>query len=258
MQRWLLGRGRRPAFHRFTDRARRVVVLAQDEARRLDHNYVGTEHILLGLLAESGGVAAKSLQTLGISLQAVRQQVEQIIGRGQRKPSRHIPLTPRAKKVLELSLREALRLGHNYIGTEHILLGLIREGGGVAAQVLTRLGAEHDRVRAAILQLLAGHQSGRSEPAPPALPDYDEKITAARQQKDAALDAGDLDRAAALREEERRLLEEQARRLEEWSSGVDVAALAQEVGQLRQEVARLRNLLLRHNIQPDEGQQQTP
>jgi ATP-dependent Clp protease ATP-binding subunit ClpC len=183
MQRWLPGRGSRPAFHRFTDRARRVVVLAQNEARRLDHNYVGTEHILLGL---------------------------------------------------------------------------IREGGGVAAQVLTRLGAEHDRVRGAILQMLAGHQSGRSEPAPPALRDYDEKITAARQQKDAALDAGDLDRAAALREEERRLLEEQARRLKEWSSGVDVAALAQETGQPRQEVTRLRNLLLRHNIQPDESQQQTP
>jgi prophage maintenance system killer protein len=257
MQRWLPGRGRRPTFHRFTDRARRVVVLAQDEARMLDHNYIGTEHILLGLLAEGEGVAAKSLQKLGISLEAVRQQVEQIIGQGQQEPARHIPMTPRAKKVLELSLREALRLGHNYIGTEHILLGLIREGEGVAAQVLTRLGAEHDRVRAAILQALASHQPGRGEPAPPpVLRDYDEKIAAARQQKDAALDAGDLDRAAALREEERRLLDERARRLEEWSSGADAAALGEEVERLRHEVARLRDLL-RHDTQPGEGHQET-
>src|SRR3989440_511155 len=123
-------------FERFTDRARRVVVLAQEEARMLNHNYIGTEHILLGLIHEGEGVAAKALESLGISLDAVRQQVEEIIGQGQQAPSGHIPFTPRAKKVLELSLREALQLGHNYIGTEHILLGLIREGEGVAAQVL--------------------------------------------------------------------------------------------------------------------------
>ena len=123
-------------FERFTDRARRVVVLAQEEARMLSHNYIGTEHILLGLIHEGEGVAAKALESLGISLEAVRAQVEEIIGQGQQAPSGHIPFTPRAKKVLELSLREALQLGHNYIGTEHILLGLIREGEGVAAQVL--------------------------------------------------------------------------------------------------------------------------
>jgi ATP-dependent Clp protease ATP-binding subunit ClpC len=145
-------------FERFTDRARRVVVLAQDEARNLGHNYIGTEHILLGLIHEGDGVAAKALQAMDISLGSVRQQVEEIIGRGFGMPSGHIPFTPRAKKVLELSLREALQLGHNYIGTEHILLGLIREGNGVAAQVLVQLGADLDRVRAEVIELLRGYQ----------------------------------------------------------------------------------------------------
>src|SRR5919198_1487535 len=145
-------------FERFTDRARRVVVLAQEEARMLNHNYIGTEHILLGLIHEGEGVAAKALESLGISLDAVRGQVEEIIGQGQAAPTGHIPFTPRAKKVLELSLREALQLGHNYIGTEHILLGLIREGEGVAAQVLVKLGAELTRVRQQVIQLLSGYQ----------------------------------------------------------------------------------------------------
>ncbi|REF37049.1 ATP-dependent Clp protease ATP-binding subunit [Thermasporomyces composti] len=145
-------------FERFTDRARRVVVLAQEEARMLSHNYIGTEHILLGLIHEGEGVAAKALESLGISLEAVRAQVEEIIGQGQQSPSGHIPFTPRAKKVLELSLREALQLGHNYIGTEHILLGLIREGEGVAAQVLVKLGADLGRVRQQVIQLLSGYQ----------------------------------------------------------------------------------------------------
>ena len=145
-------------FERFTDRARRVVVLAQEEARMLNHNYIGTEHILLGLIHEGEGVAAKALESLGISLEAVRSQVEEIIGQGQQAPSGHIPFTPRAKKVLELSLREALQLGHNYIGTEHILLGLIREGEGVAAQVLKKLGADLSRVRQQVIQLLSGYQ----------------------------------------------------------------------------------------------------
>ena len=145
-------------FERFTDRARRVVVLAQEEARMLNHNYIGTEHILLGLIHEGEGVAAKGLEPLGISLEAVRSQVEEIIGQGQQAPSGHIPFTPRAKKVLELSLREALQLGHNYIGTEHILLGLIREGEGVAAQVLVKLGADLSRVRQQVIQLLSGYQ----------------------------------------------------------------------------------------------------
>ncbi len=144
-------------FERFTDRARRVVVLAQEEARLLNHNYIGTEHILLGLIHEGEGVAAKALESLGISLEAVRSQVEEIIGQGGASPSGHIPFTPRAKKVLELSLREALQLGHNYIGTEHILLGLIREGEGVAAQVLVKLGADLSRVRQQVIQLLSGY-----------------------------------------------------------------------------------------------------
>jgi ATP-dependent Clp protease ATP-binding subunit ClpC len=147
-------------FERFTDRARRVVVLAQEEARMLNHNYIGTEHILLGLIHEGEGVAAKALESLNISLEAVRQQVEEIIGQGQAAPTGHIPFTPRAKKVLELSLREALQLGHNYIGTEHILLGLIREGEGVAAQVLQKLGADLNRVRQTVIQLLSGYTAG--------------------------------------------------------------------------------------------------
>src|ERR1700745_797084 len=140
-------------FERFTDRARRVVVLAQEEARMLNHNYIGTEHILLGLIHEGEGVAAKALESLGISLEGVRQQVEEIIGQGQQAPSGHIPFTPRAKKVLALSLREALQLGHNYIGTEHILLGLVREGEGVAAQVLVKLGGSLSRVRDKVIEL---------------------------------------------------------------------------------------------------------
>ncbi|MCT2043633.1 ATP-dependent Clp protease ATP-binding subunit, partial [Pseudoclavibacter alba] len=145
-------------FERFTDRARRVIVLAQEEAKALNHNYIGTEHILLGLVREGEGVAAKALESLDISLDAVRAQVQDIIGQGQQKPTAHIPFTPRAKKVLELSLREALQLGHNYIGTEHILLGLIREGEGVAAQVLVKLGADLNRVRQQVNQLLSGYQ----------------------------------------------------------------------------------------------------
>jgi ATP-dependent Clp protease ATP-binding subunit ClpC len=153
-------------FERFTDRARRVVVLAQEEARMLNHNYIGTEHILLGLIHEGEGVAAKALESLNISLEAVRQQVEEIIGQGQAAPTGHIPFTPRAKKVLELSLREALQLGHNYIGTEHILLGLIREGEGVAAQVLQKLGADLNRVRQTVIQLLSGYTAGKGETTP--------------------------------------------------------------------------------------------
>lgn len=147
-------------FERFTDRARRVVVLAQDEAKMLNHNYIGTEHLLLGLIHEGEGVAAKALEQLGISLEAVREKVEEMIGHGQSEPRGHIPFTPRAKKVLELSLREALQMNHSYIGTEHILLGLIREGEGVAATVLIKLGADLNRVRATVLQLLSGYQGG--------------------------------------------------------------------------------------------------
>ena len=149
-------------FERFTDRARRVVVLAQEEARLLNHNYIGTEHILLGLISEGEGVAAKALESLDISLEAARQQVREVIGEGQMAPTGHIPFTPRAKKVLELSFREALQLGHNYIGTEHLLLGLISEGEGVAAQVLGDLGVDLKRARRAVLRQL-GDRRERTE-----------------------------------------------------------------------------------------------
>jgi ATP-dependent Clp protease ATP-binding subunit ClpC len=142
-------------FEKFSDRARRVVVLSQEEARLLNHNYIGTEHILLGLVHEDEGVAARALRSLNVRLDAVRGEVEEIIGQGGSPPSDHIPFTPRAKKVLELSLREAIQLGHNYIGTEHVLLGLVREGEGVACQVLVKLGAELPKVRARVLQLVA-------------------------------------------------------------------------------------------------------
>ena len=151
-------------FERFTEKARRVVVYAQEEARMLNQNYIGTEHLLLGLIREQDGIAAKALESLSISLEDVHAQVEDLIGKGTFVPTGHIPFTPRAKKVLELSLREALQLGHNYIGTEHILLGLIREGEGVAAQVLLNLGADLEKVRSAVIQLLSGHYGKPDEP----------------------------------------------------------------------------------------------
>ncbi len=165
-------------FERFTDRARRVVVLAQEEARMLDHNYIGTEHILLGLIRERDGIAAKALESLGISLDAMRQAVEGIIGRGAQPlpASGHIPFTPRAKKVLELSLREALQLGHDYIGTEHILLGLIREGDGVAAQVLVDSGMDLNRVRQQVIELLHT-QSAEDRPSAVASPAGDDLVS---------------------------------------------------------------------------------
>ena len=150
-------------FERFTDRARRVIVLAQEEARMLNHNYIGTEHILLGLIHEGEGVAAKALESMGISLEDVRREVEEIIGQGSQPHTGHIPFTPRAKKVLELSLREGLQMGHKYIGTEFLLLGLIREEDGVAAQVLTKLGADLPRVRQQVIQLLSGYEGGQQE-----------------------------------------------------------------------------------------------
>jgi ATP-dependent Clp protease ATP-binding subunit ClpC len=267
-------------FERFTDRARRVVVLAQEEARMLNHNYIGTEHILLGLIHEGEGVAAKALESLGISLEAVRQQVEEIIGQGQQAPSGHIPFTPRAKKVLELSLREAQRLGHNYIGTEHILLGLIREGEGVAAQVLVKLGADLSRVRQQVIQLLHGYQG--KEPAaagePPSgwagregrtlLPqlldrvtamesrlsaieqrvgtgpdmrELDQQIDQACRDREAAIDAQDYENAAVLRDREKQLAAEKASRQEEWAAAhIDLPALAEEVRRLSGEIERLR------------------
>src|SRR3979411_3124871 len=151
-------------FERFTNRARHVVVLAQEEARRLQHNYIGTEHVLLGLLGEPGGLAAQALDRFGMSLAEAREEVKALVGTGDKTMSGHIPFTPRAKKTLELALREALQLHQNYIGTEHILLGLIREGDGVAAQVLVKLGADLGRVRQQVIHLLSGYE-GKGEPA---------------------------------------------------------------------------------------------
>jgi Clp amino terminal domain, pathogenicity island component len=275
-------------FERFTDRARRVVVLAQEEARLLDHNYIGTEHLLLGLIHEGEGVAAKALESLGISLDAVRQQVEQIIGRGQQAQSGHIPFTPRAKTVLELSLREAHQLGHAYIGTEHILLGLIREGEGVAAQVLVRLGADLNRVRQQVIQLLHGHQGGRPaspEDAPggprrgripagvaggirlesrlsaveqrvgtgPVTAELDEQIAQVQRDKESAIDSQDLEAARSLRIREKQLLAEKAARQQQWEAAhPDLASLAEQVQRLTDDVERLQALLRQHGIDPED------
>jgi ATP-dependent Clp protease ATP-binding subunit ClpC len=245
-------------FERFTGRAQRAMVLAQEEAGMLNHNHIGTEHLLLGLIHEGEGVAAQALESLGISLQAVRQQVEEVIGQGPYAPAGPIPFTPRAKKVLELSRREALAMGHNYVGTEHILLGLLREGDGVAAQVLVRMGADLNRVRQQVIQLLAGHQdkdepkSGRAArragkagrqqgPLPqilqrvesidsrlsaigqrvgagPDVSDLDQQIGRARRDKEAAAGAEDYESAAALRDRERQLLADKTARQQEWAS----------------------------------------
>jgi prophage maintenance system killer protein len=275
MRRWLPGR-KRPAqpkdrfgqpkdrFARFTDRARRVMVLAQEEARLLNHNYLGTEHLLLGLVHEREGVAAKALASLGISLEAVRGQVEEIIGQGQTAPTGHIPFTPRAKKVLELSLREALQLGHNYVGTEHILLGLLREGEGVAAQVLVKLGAGHARLRKQVLRLLDDTPAPRDErelPSGPAgLDYYDQQLADVRWAKDAAIAAQEFDTAAALRVAEKQLLDRRAQReqVEQmWTAGVDIDAVVEENRRLHQQVERLQDLLRQHGIEPDGGTSQT-
>jgi ATP-dependent Clp protease ATP-binding subunit ClpA len=178
-------------FERFTDRARRVVVLAQEEARMLDHNYIGTEHILLGLIREGEGVAARALEALKIPLDDVRREVEKVVGRGSEVSGGHIPFTPRAKKVLELSLREALQLGHNYIGTEHVLLGLIHEGEGVAAKALQSLGADLDRVRHTVIQLLSGDAPGPGDRPP-------DRPHRFRRGLRGALTPGDVRRAQAL------------------------------------------------------------
>jgi ATP-dependent Clp protease ATP-binding subunit ClpC len=275
-------------FERFTDRARRVVVLAQDEARTLQHDYIGTEHVLLGLISVDGGVAARALESLGITRQAVREQVEALVGRGER-PSRsgHIPFSGRAKKVLELSLREAIQLGHNYIGTEHILLGLIREADGAAAQALRRLGADLDTVRQQVIELLqqyahgdaaqrprhpgepgAGHAAGGLERGlgdrletiearlsameqrvgtGPDVSDLDQQITQVRRDKEAAVGAQDFENAARLRDREQELAAEKASRQQQW------AAVHPDLPSLSDEVERLRGLLRRHGIEPGDG-----
>ena len=257
-------------FERFTDRSRRVVVLAVEEARLLDHNYIGTEHLLLGLIREGEGVAAKALESLGISLEAVRQRVLEIIGQGQEAPSGHIPFSPRAKKVLELSLREALQLGHDYIGTEHILLGLIREADGVAAQVLVKLGADLNRVRQQVIQLLAGSAAdvvtgiGNVESrlsaverwvgVAPDTSDLDRQIEQARSEIHAAAAAHDEERAASLRDRERELLAERSSRHQEWvAEHQDLPSLAEKVRQLSEEIEQLRALLRERATEPEQG-----
>jgi ATP-dependent Clp protease ATP-binding subunit ClpA len=259
---------------RFTDRARRAVALAAEEARMLNHNYLGTEHLLLGLIREGDGVAAQALELLGISLQAVRQEVEAIISRGEHVPSEVIPFTPRSKKVLDLSLRESLQLGHDYIGTEHILLGLIREGDGVAAQVLVKLGANPSRVRQQVIQLIDGQQSREGAPVTemqarpdvvevrlaaleqrvgtgPDTSDLDEQVAQVRREKESAIDAKDYAQAAALRNREKELLASKAARQQQWAAGHPaLPVLAERYQQLTDEVERLRALLRQHGIDP--------
>jgi len=256
----------------------------------LNHNYLGTEHILLGLIHEGQGVAARALESLGISLEAVRQQVQEIIGQGQQAPSGHIPFTPRAKKVMELATREALQLGHNYIGTEHILLGLIREGEGVAAQVLVKLGADLNRVRQQVIQLLHGYPG--EEPADdrprrgkrararlmddalarmdaldrrlaaierwaamrPDLDDVDQEIAQVRREKEAAIDSQDFESAAALRDKEKELLAARAWRETEWTAATgDRPSLAAEFVRVNAELERLRAILRQQGLDPDNG-----
>jgi prophage maintenance system killer protein len=240
---------------RFTDRARRAVRLAQEEALLLRHGHVGTEHLLLGLLYEGEGVAARVLEALEISLEEVRARVEEITGRGQDPPAGHVLFTPQAKKVLELSLREALALGHHYVGTEHLLLGLLEEGESTAAQVLARLGADHARVRERVLAVLTGEceqAASRTEPAAE-LVDAADELTQVQQLKEAAFAAGDLDRAAALRDRERQLLADKLRLEEELTAGVRGHILIAENQRLRGELDRLRGLLREHGVEPDGG-----
>jgi len=255
----------RGMFQRFTDRARRVVVLAQEEARLLRHGHVGTEHLLLGLVYEGEGVAAKALESLGLSLQEVRRQVIEITGHGQDTPAGRIPFTPRAKKALELSLREALALGHNYIGTEHLLLGLLREERGIAARLLTGLGAGHDRVREQVTALLnqreqANREAQQARQAIPAkLADTAEQLDHVRAQKEAALDTEDFEAAKALRDREKQLLagKQRLERQLRADGDADIQAIIAENQQLHRQLDRLRGILRDHRIEPDSGTAQT-
>jgi len=261
-------------FERFTDRARRVVVLAQEEARMLEHNYIGTEHLLLALIHEGEGVAATALRALDVDLDTLRREVEALVGRGQQPASGHIPFTPRAKKVLELALRESVQLGHDFIGTEHLLLGLVREGEGPAAQVLAQRGIELDAIRQQVIRLLHGHQGGRGgrrgrraararpggedatleeishqlhvlgvrlaaieeklgieeSSARQRLRRVDAEIARVRRQKESAIDEQDFERAARLRDEERRLLSDRRAAEDAWlvAERVKEAGLAPE------------------------------
>ena len=246
-------------FQRFTDRARRAVALAQEEARLLSHNYIGTEHLLLGLLHEGDGVAAKALTSLGVSWADVRRQVEEIIGQGRIPPTGPIPFTPRTKKVLELSLREALALGHHFIGTEHLLLAMLREGQGMAAQVLTRLGIDHSQVRERVLGLL-DDQRRQADPQAQLVADVvdaAEELDRVRREKEAAFDARDLEAAMALRDQEKQLLGVKLRLEKQLTAGVAGHELIAENQRLHQELERLRAVLRQHGIEPDNGSART-
>ncbi len=258
-------------FERFSDRARRVIVLSQEEAKRLNHHSIGTEHILLGLIREGQDedVAVQALELLGLDLAAVRHEVEEIIGHGEQAPAGHMPFTPRAKKVLELSLREALQLGDDHIGAEHILLGLLREGDGVAAQVLVRQGADLNRVRGQVIRQMTvplggGPVGGEAESRltvveqwvgiAPATADLDQQIMEVRNDRHAAIAAEDYDGAASLRDREKELRAVKLSRYRQWTAEhQDQPTLAEQVRQLSEEVEQLRGLLRRHGLEPDEG-----
>ena len=203
-------------FERFTERARQVVILAQDEARALKHNYIGTEHLLLGLIREEEGLAASVLASLDVTLERVRVQVVEVIGQGDNVTGGQIPFTPRAKKVLELSLREALSRGHKYIGTEHVLLGIVRENEGVAAQVLRDFDADAEKIRNEVMRKLSG-------PAP--LVELLAEIERVRAEKEQAIEAQELERAAALGEHERRLAVAARRLVDEWTEDAYAVAV---------------------------------
>jgi ATP-dependent Clp protease ATP-binding subunit ClpC len=237
-------------FERFTDQARQVVTLARAEARALDHGYIGTEHILLGLIREGESIAASALESLGISLQAVRAQVEEITGRGEKPVSAKVPFTPRAKKVLELSLREALQLGHNYIGPEHILLGLIREGEGAATRVLVRLGAELRQVRNQVHHLL---REKTEEAGPPEQSGPRARI-AARARVSARAASGAFPAAEPSLFD---MLTSIGERLTAIEQRLGIPGTGQQEGG---EVARLQALLRQHGINPggDPGDESDP
>lgn len=254
-------------FRRFTDQARRVVHLAAEDARMLRHSHVGTEHLLLGLVFDNEGLAAQVLESLGLSLARVRHQVIEITGHGQHPSPRHIPLTPQAKKVLEVSLREALGLGHNHVGTEHMLLSLLCLERGIGARVLTGLGADYDRVRERVADLAsqreqADQEALRAHGATPAeLADTVRQLDQVRAGKESALDAEDFEAATALRDRERELLAAKIRlerQLEAAPEPLDALhALLAENQRLHRELDRLRGVLRDHDIEPDGGTAQS-
>ena len=245
-------------FNRFTDLAIRAVNLAQEEARLLRHNYVGTEHLLLSLLYQGEGIAAEALASLHVTREDALGQVMEIIGSGgSDSDPGHLPVTPRCKKVLELSLREAMSLGHHQIGTEHLLLGIIREGKGVAAQVLVRLGADLPVARELVLSVLRAHEiagwPARAPRVESELIDVSEELGDVRRQKEAAFGTGKLDVAAAMRDRERDLLSAQGSLEHELSANGDLTAVLAENRRLLAEVDRLRDLLRMYGIEPDGG-----